>query len=264
MSAPGADGPAVPTGPLDPAPALDPVGPSEAGVDQRAMALPDPPTPDWSGGKQAPEWLDPIVQRMDELGETTAQLAQALQPAYSGYDDDEYGDDADLSDEEYADLEAELGDELDEIDAEALDGDEGDEGDGIERLAEALQSRFRRHEDQRDAFEDREDAFEELRESLPLLQNEQTARRIVGRARDLAMNWDPDLVERPQFVDLIRLVALAGIAEQVREREREAPDPRIVQLEAASGAVPRPDTRDQSAVIGDRIVAAARRMRPEI
>ena len=78
------------------------------------------------------------------------------------------------------------------------------------------------------------------------------------------MNCDPSLVERPEFVSLIQLVALAGIAEQVRERERKAPDPRIVQLESASGAVPRADTRDQSAVIGDRIVAAARRMRPEI
>lgn len=261
MSAPGADGRAVPTGPLDPAPALDPVGPSEAGVDQRAMALPDPPTPDWSGDEQAPEWLDPIMQRMDELGETTAQLAQALELGYSGYDDDEYGDDADLSDDESADLEAELGDELDEIDAEALDGDEGD---GIERLAEALQSRFSSREDQRNAFEDREDAFEELRESLPLLQDEQTARRIVGRARDLAMNWDPRLIESPQFVNLVELVALAGVAEQVRERERNTPQERAVQLESAGGAVPQADSRDQSDVIGDRIVAAAARLRPDV
>ena len=116
---------------------------------------------------------------MDELGETTAQLAQALEPAYSEYDDDEYGDDADLSDDEYADLEAELGDELDEIDAEALDGDEGD---GIERLAEALQSALPPPRGHPQRLRGSRGRLRGAAREAPGARDEQTARRIVGRA----------------------------------------------------------------------------------
>jgi hypothetical protein len=259
MSAPGSDG--------------APVAPSEAGVDNNAMAVPDPPTPDWSQNSQqeqqptrraaepAPDWLGPIQQRMDELGMTTAQIAQALE--LDGDDGQDELDWDNLTDAELgAALAPELGDELDEGYEE---GDaEGDEPDEVERLADAIEQRFRSHEDARDAFEEREDAFDELRESLPILQNEQIARRVVGRARDLATSWDPSLIEKPAFVGLVELVALASIAEQVREREAAHVEPRPVQLEAASGAVPQPDRRDESEKWGDRIVQAARALRPQI
>lgn len=241
-----------------------------------------------------PEWLGPIHERMDQLGHEQRALVDAFQSAAAEYDEDDLngrvGDDGmiELTDEEAAALaqlspddlaalglspedfvgldaaDAELGDELDQLDA--LYENNPDIFDLIDR---SVQSRVAAAEARRDAetaLEDREDAFEDLRERLPLLQHEPTARRIVARAQELAGGWDPNLIERPEFVHLIELVALASIAQRATaEQDAQQAAQRQIQIESAAGGGglgndDGPTTIDW----GKRVVEAAERIRPQI
>jgi hypothetical protein len=250
--------------------------PSEAGVD-RGGGLPDPPAADWSQPNHlSDQSLSMIHERMDQLSQQTSQIAEALGQRYAdnydehgyangdGYEDDGYEDDdgeeIELSPEDYARLEAEFGPDVAQIAAE-VEGEADGEGDLIDRLAGELEGRLGRQQDAERALEDREDAFEELREALPVLQDEQTAMRVVQAAADFAERWNPNLVNGPEFVQLVEMIALAGIAEQAAARERSAPEAKVVQLEGASGARPaQPAEPDW----GQRMLDAAERIRPMI
>jgi hypothetical protein len=153
-------------------------------------------------------------------------------------------------------------------------GDEDPEYSAVDRLADQIFERQQEARDSREAFIEREDAFDELRASMPLLQDDATAYDIVHEALALAEAWgEPELVETPAFVDLVRLVALASVADGAgRPQPEPAPAPPAglyeprgeVQLEAANGAIPQADGRDEGAVWGDRIVQAAQRLRPQV
>jgi hypothetical protein len=62
-------------------------------------------------------------------------------------------------------------------------------------------------------------------------------------------------------VQLVEMIALAGIAEQAAERERSAPAAKVVQLEGASGARPQEPAEPDW---GERVLQAAKRIRPMI
>jgi hypothetical protein len=113
---------------------------------------------------------------------------------------------------------------------------------------------------------EREEAFEELRERLPILQDEDTASEFVRMGVELAERWGaPAIVEGPDFVDLLRHLVLGSVGMQAIEREQAGQQPqREVVSESAAGGGPSGDNRSESQYWGDRMLAAAERLRPRI
>ena len=234
-------------------------------------------TPDWSQREPAPEWLTPIYSKLDELGQATSQIAQQY-----AVQEDEYDEPYDGDGYEYDDDVRARGRGLRRVGRgagrdrrlRATDDEQALADDYIvDRIAGEIDARRLADEDARAAFLDREDMFDALRAELPVLQDEQTAANVVHQARALAEQWgEPELIDRPEFVDLIRLVALAQVAgdgEQLQPRPAHRSRPPACTREnvrsTPPAALPRRATAATSPEIwGDRMLAAAQRMRPDI
>ena len=248
------------------------------GTDSNALGLPDPP---YDGGgrwdadgndlpAREPERQDrtrddlgPIYDRMDLLAQQNQALVEAFQQAAAGYDadadgydDDEYDDEA-LSPEERAEL-----DELDDED----DGEPSDVFDLIDHSVQRHLGDAAASLSAERAHEEREQAFDDLRDAMPLLQDETVALPIVARAQELANAWDPSLIGRPEFVELIRLVTLAAIGGRAtREQSAQQSMQRRIELESASGGGQLSSDRGPSEPDwGARVVQAAERLRARV
>ena len=208
-----------------------------------------------NGAQQPPEWLGPIEARMDELRDQQAELVERLG---NGYDDIDYYNDDFAQDPDDEDWEA-LG--IEPSDLDEIEGEDGEGVDIFDLINQSIDSRLAVVEAD-ELVEQREDDFDDLRDEYPLLQHEPTARAIVNRAAELANAWNPAVIERPEFVNLIELVTKAAMADRAIAEQRPGEQPRVV-LEAGVGATPH-DHRPQQADWGDRIVAAAERLRPRI
>jgi hypothetical protein len=223
--------------------------------------------------EQPPPWLGQIHERMDELRESTGLIAQQMADLQGGYDD-EYTDDELEQLDGYGQFLREHGDELDEIAGEYDDAGDNEQPDLIDQLTDRMDRAIERRESAADAetaVEDRDLAFDDLRESMPLLQDDRTARELIERATRRAVRLchqlgrDPeDLIGTPDFVRIIEAETLAHIGRQARAREHRETSgaSREVQLESAAGAGAPPRSKEPD--WGERIVAAAERVRPKI
>jgi hypothetical protein len=228
-----------------------------------------------------PQWLGPIQARIDELTAQQQQVTAALAERFGASDyDDEPGDGFGYEDETGLHFSPE---ELAQIDALI----EADEGDGDDRQAfdaemgeTAADQVWQALQDERAqaALGEREDAFAELVDELPILRSERSgdlAHRIVLAAAEEADRIEPGLTDSPQFVDFLRLFALEAMG---RVRAGQPPvnggavdrrglvdeGPGEVYLEPAGGAEQRPAQPTSEDQWGDRIVAAAEKLRPRI
>jgi len=164
---------------------------------------------------------------MDELRDQQAELVERLGNGYDDYGSDD-GYDEDPSDEDWEGL------GIDPAELEQAEGDGGEGVDIFDLIDRSIDSRLADVEAEQ-LFEQREDDFDDLRDEYPLLQHEPTARAIVNRAAELANNWNPAVIERPEFVSLIELVTKAAMADRAVAEQRPGEQPRV-QLEAATGA----------------------------
>jgi hypothetical protein len=220
----------------------DQSAPAESGAPAPEKA----PTQEQSG---PPEWLAPITSKLDELGETTSQLAeqyaQLQQPPPA---EDEYEDE--FAPDEFYDDDG----EITEQGARHLIGSEVDE-----RLSARLAER-----DAARALEEREDAFEALRDEVPALQDDKLAARLVHEAAAWCQqNNAEQLIGTPGFVDLIERIYESELYHERAKAEDEAEDEQEVVLESATGRSAARD-RKQEPDWGERIVNAAQSLRPEI
>jgi hypothetical protein len=106
---------------------------------------------------------------------------------------------------------------------------------------------------------DRDQAYEDLKDDYPELADEKIGGQVLQAAIGWAQRHNPELIDRPEFVDLIEWVYKSDF------RTAEAPEieqARRVELEPASGSSRAP--RKPEVDWGDRIVKAAERLRPQI
>jgi len=109
-------------------------------------------------------------------------------------------------------------------------------------------------------IERRDSDYEDLKETYPELADEKVGGQVLSAAIGWAQRHNPDLIDKPEFVDLIEWVYKSDF------RTPEAPEQeqqRRVELESASGAGARGRAKPETDW-GDRIVKAAERLRPQI
>jgi hypothetical protein len=107
---------------------------------------------------------------------------------------------------------------------------------------------------------ERDDAYEALRDEFPELQDQAVSERVLARAIRWAQGFDPQIIDRPEFVDVIEAFYKADKFEEISAAQA-AEQPRPVVLESGQGA--RQQT-SQGPDWSDRIVKAAERLRPQI
>lgn len=197
-----------------------------------------------------PEWLGPITSKLDELGETTSQLAQQYADAFKQEEPEaEFDYDGDFYDEDG---------EITEEGARHLIGSEVDD-----RVKAALAER-----DARDALREREDAFEALRAEIPALADDKLAARLVNEvAEELRDEYGEEtakqIIGRPLFVRFVEQYYKAGLYDDGQAQSEDAEDDQEVVLESATGASATRKKKDEPDW-GDRIVKAAESARPQI
>lgn len=106
----------------------------------------------------------------------------------------------------------------------------------------------------------RDEDYEDLKDRYPELADEKVGGQVLAAAIGWAQRHNPDLIDKPEFVDLIEWVYKSDF------RTPEAPEQeqqRRVELESASGAGSRGRAKPETDW-GDRIVKAAERLRPQI
>ena len=166
---------------------------------------------------------------MDQLSAQQQAITEALQQAWAD-DDGGYYDDEGYYDPEGLE---------DAYDGE-YDGDDQQQIYSREDLADAVEAAVGRTLDREQAqvesevdILERDANYDELKLRLPMLQDDDFARRVIGRAYSMAESWDPALIQGPGFVGLIELVAKAAVGDHASAQAMAAPR---VQLESASGA----------------------------
>jgi hypothetical protein len=107
---------------------------------------------------------------------------------------------------------------------------------------------------------DRDEAYEDLKDTYPELADEKVGAQVLQAAIGWANQHNPDLIDKPEFVDLIEWVYKSDF------RTPEAPETqqaRRVELESGAGGGAR-RAKTEEVDWGDRIVKAAERLRPQI
>lgn len=188
---------------------------------------------------QTPEGLDRLYERMDQMARTQQQLVESM-TAYA-QPEEEYEEPVYYDDEG----------ELTEEGARAVLGD---------LVREQIETAMAPREQARRIAE-RDDAFEALRDEYPELQDDKVSEQVLAQAVRWAQGINPDIIERPEFVDVIEAFYKASKFETLAAQQ-QAEQPRSVVLESGQGAG-RPQTGKQEDW-GARIVAAAERLRPQI
>lgn len=186
-----------------------------------------------------PDGLDRIYSRMDEMASTQKQLAETVTALMAPPEEEEdeslyYTDEGDLTEEG----------------ARAV-------------LADMVRSEIETAMAPREKARmvgQRDEAYESLLEQYPELQDSTVSERVLGAAVRWAQNANPDIIERPEFVDVVEAFYKAEKYEALAAQQA-AEQPRPVVLESGQGArQQRPNEPDW----GDRIVKAAEALRPQI
>jgi hypothetical protein len=186
-----------------------------------------------------PDGLDRIYERMEEMSVQQRQMAEQL------------GQVAEVAapPEEEPEFYDETG-ELTEDGVRAVVDD---------YVREQVDARLAPREAQA-LVEQRDDEWEGLKESTPELADPKYAQEVIAHAVAWANAHNPDLIDRPEFVDVIEWV------HKVRKYDESAaaqtPAGRGVVLESAAGAAQPSGQPEED--WGDRIVKAAERLRPQI
>lgn len=107
---------------------------------------------------------------------------------------------------------------------------------------------------------DRDDAYEDLKDTYPELADEKVGAQVLQAAIGWANQHNPDLIDRPEFVDLIEWVYKSDFR---TPEAPEAEETRRVELESGAGGGARRAAKPETDW-GDRIVKAAERLRPQI
>jgi hypothetical protein len=216
--------PAVPTPPQG-----DPVEAPEAPATPEATTPEAPPA--------QPDGLDRIYERMEEMSAQQRQMAE------------QFSELAAPPEEEAPEFYDETG-ELTEDGVRAVVDD---------YVQQQVDARLAPREAQ--ALTDkRDDEWEALKESTPELDDPKYAQEVIAQAVAWANAHNPDLIDRPEFVDVIEWV------HKVRKYDESAaaqtPAGRGVVLESAAGAAQPSGQPEED--WGARIVAAAEKLRPQI
>lgn len=178
-----------------------------------------------------------IYARMDELGTQQQQIAEQLGAAFAEPEEepDYYDETGELTEEGVRSVVADY---------------------VREQLEEQLAPRERAA-----AIESRDGEWEALKESYPELANREVANAVIGDAMRWANANNPDLIDTPQFVDVIEWVYRARKYDESVASQEEQPTSRVV-LESATGAARSKGPTEPD--WGERIVKAAERLRPQI
>jgi hypothetical protein len=191
-----------------------------------------------------PGGLDRLYDRMDQMAGQQRQMLESLQRALTPEEEEA---EAELGPE---DLYTETGD-LTEDGARALIRDLVNEQ--VEaQLAPREQARL---------VEQRDDAYEALKDEYPELKDERIGAQILNRAVEWANAINPQLIERPEFVDVIEAFYKADRYDE-RATQEAAELPRPVVLESAQGG--RPSTRQPDVDWQKRVIEAAQKDAPRI
>lgn len=186
----------------------------------------------------APDF-DRIYERMDQMSAQQQAMADQLGGLFEPLEDEpepEYFDDAGQYTEDG--VRAVIADYVDE------------------RLNAALAPR-----EQAELVERRDDDWEALKASYPDLEDRDTATQAIADAMKWAQAHNPDLIDRPEFVDVIEWVYVAQKYGEHAAAQQQSQPNRVV-LESASGAAQ--DTKGSQIDWGERIQKAAERLRPQI
>jgi hypothetical protein len=242
--------------------------PPSAGVDGNYMAAPEQ-----GGGAVAQPDFNRLYERMDQMSAQQQMLVDALSYApdedldYEGMSSQELAEALGLSPEELAQAEAEGDFDPDVDDWEDVSHLEPYiQARGQQDILNLVESSVDRRLAEVDAQQDveiRDVDFDTLRDQMPILQDEQTARAVIDQALQIASAWDPGVIETPQFVGLIELIAKSHIADRAINGERPAQPPQV-QLESAHGSGRMTAPKQDASYWGDRILDAAHRLRPGI
>jgi hypothetical protein len=204
--------------------------------------------PSETGGSEqqeqhAPETgqFDRIFERMDQMAATQADLVQrfsqlAEPPEEEGPAPEHYDEQGELTEEG----------------ARAVIAD-------LVRQQVAEQMAPREHASM---ISQRDEAYEALKEEHPDLQDEKIAQAVLGKAVSWANAVDPNIVDRPEFVDVIEAFYKAGQYETLREQQ-ETEQPRPVVLGSAHGAS-RAQAQRKEIDWQQRVIDAAKADQPRI
>lgn len=192
----------------------------------------------------APAWLAPIQERMDELGDSTSRLAEQV-AGLQYTDDDDYDEDED--DDLYTD-DDERQARREQREAFELIGGVVDERLAQQNYAAALDAG--------------EEAWEMLRDEIPELADEKTARQYVGEVAEWCERVGAEhLIGTAEFVDLVEQRYRQGNPAAAAADGGESGQREVV-LESAGGASAPSGSNEPD--WGQRIVDAAERLRPQI
>lgn len=215
-----------------------PAVPNTAQGEPEAAPPEAPATPETTTEAPAqPDGLDRIYERMEEMSAQQRQMAE------------QFSELAAPPEEEAPEFYDEAG-ELTEDGVRAVVDD---------YVREQVEARLAPREAQ--ALEtDRNQAWEDLKDDVPELGDVKYAREVIDQAVAWANAHNPDLIDRPEFVDVIEWI------HKVRKYDESAaaqtPAGRGVVLESAAGAAQPSGQPEED--WGDRIVKAAERLRPQI
>jgi hypothetical protein len=183
-----------------------------------------------------PDGLDRIYERMEEMTAQQRQMAEQFAELVAPPEEEPelYDDSGELTEEgAWAALQEAVSQQVDQ------------------RLA-PLQAQALETE--------RNQAWEDLKDDVPELGDAKYAREVIDQAVAWANAHNPDLIDRPEFVDVVEWI------HKVRKYDESAaaqtPAGRGVVLESAAGAAQPSGQPEED--WGDRIVKAAERLRPQI
>lgn len=199
-----------------------PVAPESAAAEASPPAA--SPSPDF----------ERIYERMDQMSTQQQQMAEALGQVFA---------EPESESEPYYDDEGEL-------------TEEGVRSVVADYVREQVEQQLAPRE-QAAAVEYRDGEWDALRETYPELQDREVANAVIADALRWVNAHNPDLVNRPEFVDVIEWVYKAR---NFGEPAQAMPSP--VVLESAAGA-----TRGKGPTEpdwGERIAKAAEKLRPQI
>jgi hypothetical protein len=199
-----------------------------------APATPETATPEAPPAQ--PDGLDRIYERMDEMSAQQRQMAQQFTELATPPEE-----------------EPEIYDDTGELTEDGVRAVVDD------YVREQVEARLAPREAQA-LVSERDEEWDALKESTPELADPKYAQEVIADAVAWANAHNPDLIDRPEFVDVIEWV------HKVRKYDESAaaqtPAGRGVVLESAAGAAQPSGLPEED--WGERIVKAAERLRPQI
>jgi hypothetical protein len=198
-----------------------------------------PATPETTAPAAPPPDFDRIYERMDEMSAQQRQIAEQLGQVHERSAPPE-------EEPEYYDE----GGELTEDGVRAVVD---------QYVNEQIEARLAPAEAQR-LSDQRDEEWEALKADVPELADPKYAQDVIAKAVAWANSHNPDLIDRPEFIDVVEWVHKVQKYDESAAAQTPA-QPGVV-LESAAGAAQ--PSKGAEVDWGDRIVQAANRLRPQI